>query len=248
MPRLLVLKHVAHEPLGTLDPLLRSYGFRIRYVNFDRHPDARPSVDGYDGVVVLGGPMNVDEVSKFPHLGVELSVIEEAMSRELPVLGICLGSQLIAKVLGAPVMASPRQEIGWHEVSPTEAGRSDPLFQAFGEREIVFQWHRDTFELPRDAVHLAEGPNCTHQAFRFGENVYGIQFHMEVDTAMIERWLDNPDLRAEMLAATPGVDPDGVRSETRHHIERLGHLSDATFTRFVSLFGPLRRRGPHPHD
>ena len=96
MPKLLVLQHVAHEILGTLDPLLRSYGFRNRYVNFDREPEAQPTLDGYHGLAVLGGPMNVDQTDRYPHLATEIEVIHQALEREVPVLGICLGAQLVA--------------------------------------------------------------------------------------------------------------------------------------------------------
>ncbi len=103
MKKLLVLQHVAHELLGTLNPLLKRAGFRIRYVNFARHPDAQPGLDGYDGLIVLGGPMSVNDSNRLPHLVTELKLIEEAMRREVPILGICLGAQLIAKTLGAAV-------------------------------------------------------------------------------------------------------------------------------------------------
>jgi anthranilate/para-aminobenzoate synthase component II len=101
--RLLVFQHVAHEILGTLDPLLKRAGFRIRYVNFSRQPDAQPSLDGYDGLIILGGPMSVNDSDRLPHLGTEMHLIEQAMKRDLPLMGICLGAQLIAKALGAAV-------------------------------------------------------------------------------------------------------------------------------------------------
>ena len=107
MAKLLILQHVAHEILGTLDPLLRSFGVRMRYGNYEREPGATPTLRGYNGLVVLGGPMNVDQVDRHPHLPREVSLIREAIEEDLPVLGICLGSQLIARALGANVFPSP---------------------------------------------------------------------------------------------------------------------------------------------
>src|SRR5258706_612346 len=112
MKKLLVCQHVPHEILGTLNPLLKRAGFRIRYVNFARHPDAQPRLDGYDGLVILGGPMSVNDSHRLPHLSTEMKLIEAALQRNLPVLGICLGSQLIAKTLGANVYPNREKEIG----------------------------------------------------------------------------------------------------------------------------------------
>ena len=120
MKKLLVVQHVAHEILGTLNPLLKRAGFRIRYVNFARYPEAEPSLDGYDGLIILGGPMSVYDADRFVHLTTELKLIEHAMERELPILGICLGAQLIAKALGASVYPNEEKEIGWYDVSPRD--------------------------------------------------------------------------------------------------------------------------------
>ena len=107
MRRLLVCQHVAHEILGTLDPLLRNSGFRIRYVNFGREPDAKPSIEKYDGLIVLGGPMSAYDTDVHPHLEIEIDTIREAVDAGIPVLGICLGAQLIARALGARVTRNP---------------------------------------------------------------------------------------------------------------------------------------------
>ena len=109
MPKLLVFQHVAHEILGTLDPLLRESGFRIKYVNFERHPDYVPTLEGYDGLIVLGGPMNVDETGRYPFLKTEVRVIEKAIESDMPVLGICLVSQLVAKTLCAGIRRHVRR-------------------------------------------------------------------------------------------------------------------------------------------
>ena len=197
MRRLLVFQHVAHEILGNLDPLLRAAGFRIRYVNFGRQPEAQPDISRYHGLIVLGGPMNCDQHDRHPHLETETRLIRDAIDAGKPVLGICLGAQLIARALGAAVMRNPTKEIGWYELNPTEAGKQDPLFSHFEQTQMIFQWHGDTFDIPRDAVHLASSPDCTNQAFRYGDNVYGLQFHLEVDEPMILRWLHNPSMAGE---------------------------------------------------
>jgi len=241
MPKLLVFQHVAFEILGTLNPLLREEGFRIRYVNFGRYPHAEPSLDGYHGLVVLGGPMNVDDVAEHPHLATEVRVIQQALERGMPVLGICLGAQLIAKALGARVTRNPRAEIGWYDVKLTAEGKRDPLFTFFRSSEKLFQWHGDTFEMPRGAAHLASSPDCAAQAFRYGHNVYGFQFHLEVDERLVERWLRVPSHQRELEALRGPRGAEQIRRQTPRHIRRLNELSEATFRQFLELFGPRRR-------
>jgi GMP synthase (glutamine-hydrolysing) len=234
MRRLLVFQHVSFEILGTLHPLLKARGFRIRYANFGRHPHAQPEVARYNGLVVLGGPMNVDDLERHPHLAVEVELIQQAIDQGLPVLGICLGAQLIAKALGAPVHANGGKEIGWYDVSPTPAAKDDPLFWDFGKGEKIFQWHSDIFELPAGAVQLATSQTCPHQAFRYGTNVYGLQFHLEVDERLIERWLTVPVHCAELDEGRS--DPEIIRHETTLYLHRARHLSDQVFGRFIDLF------------
>lgn len=236
MKKLLVLQHVAHELLGTLNPLLKKSGFRIRYVNFARHPDAQPKLDGYDGLVVLGGPMSVNDAGRLPHLTTEMKLIEEALKRELPVLGICLGAQLIAKTLGAAVYRNKIKEIGWYDVSPTDHAQSDPLLGTFAETEKIFQWHGETFDIPCSTRHLAFSSLCANQAFRYSDNVYGFQFHLEVDEAMIHRWLRVPENRKEIAALGVTNTPERIHKETPEHMARLNHLSERIFGEFIRLF------------
>ena len=221
MRRILVLQHVAHEILGTLNPLLKQAGFRMRYVNFGRDPGAEPRLEGYEGLIVLGGPMNVDQTDRHPHLRTEVELVQQALDRDIPVLGICLGAQLIARALGASVGPADQKEIGWYDVSVREPGRDDALLSNFDETERIFQWHGDTFDIPRGAEHLASSALCPNQAFRYGDKVYGLQFHLEVDPGMIDRWLDLPANRAEMQTATGIADPEEIRRESALHIERI---------------------------
>lgn len=166
MAKIIVFQHVPFEILGTMNPLFKQQAIRIKYVNFGRHPDSHPNILGYDGLVVLGGPMNVDEVEQYPHLDTEIKCIRQAMANNIPILGICLGAQLIAKANGAKVKKNIQKEIGWYDVTPTEAGELDPLIKHFNGSEKIFQWHGDTFELPENAVHLASSKLCNNQAFR----------------------------------------------------------------------------------
>jgi len=240
--KLLVCQHVAFEILGTLNPLFKRAGFRLRYINFGRHPDVRPSLDGYHGLILLGGPMGVHDVDTHPHLETEVDLIRQALDREMPILGICLGAQLIAKALGAQVRPNPEKEIGWYDVNQTPAAKSDPLLSHFSDTEKVFQWHGDTFDIPRGAVHLAQSPACTNQAFRYGDNVYALQFHLEVDQPLIERWLRVPIHRCEIESLNGQIDPERIRAETAVHLDRLTALSERAFGELVTLFGPPRRR------
>ncbi len=242
MPRILVFQHVAAEPLGTLDRLIRHRGHRIRFVNFERQPDAIPDIDRYRGLIVLGGPMNVDQQAERPHLRTELMAIERALSQGKPVLGICLGAQLLAHALGAPVRKHEQQEIGWYPLHLTQAGAADPVTAALAPETHVFQWHGCTYDLPDGAVQLARTPTCEQQAFRYGESAYGLQFHLEMDAPLIERWLANPSYADELAEAKLPQTAGTIRSET---IDRLAHMqprADAVFNAFLDQIGRPARK------
>ncbi|HEY7716335.1 MAG TPA: type 1 glutamine amidotransferase [Candidatus Binatia bacterium] len=237
MKKLLVLQHVAHELLGTLNPMLKRAGFRIRYVNFARHPDAQPTIEGYAGLIVLGGPMSVNDAHRLAHLTTELKLIEEALRREIPVLGICLGAQLIAKTLGADVYPNREKEIGWYDISPTDDAVNDPLLAELQPTEKIFQWHGETFDIPKTTRHLACSPLCANQAFRYANKVYGFQFHMEVDEPMIQRWLKVAENQQE-ISSLGGADYlERIHRETSEHMARLTELSTRVFGEFINLFG-----------
>lgn len=242
MSRLLVFQHVAAEPLGTLDALIRARGHRIRFHNFQRDPDAQPNIDRYRGLIVLGGPMNVEDQHRHPHLKTELKAIEAALRQDKPVLGICLGAQLLAHVLGAPVRRHPQQEIGWYDLHTTPEGRADPVLGVLGERSPVFQWHGCSYELPAGAVQLARTDSCEQQAFRWSRSAYGFQFHLEADAAMIERWLALPAYREELAAAGLDRDEHSIRAATEAQIATMRPLAEASFNSFLDLVGRPNRR------
>lgn len=246
MPRLLVFQHVAVEPLGTLDALIRARGHRIRFHNFERDPDAEPDVDRYRGLIVLGGPMNVEDQNSRPHLKTELKAIERALEQGKPVLGICLGAQLLAHVLGAPVQRHRQAEMGWYNLQMSVEGRRDTVLGAAGERLPVFQWHSYSYDLPLGAAHLASTETCEQQAFRFGGNAYGFQFHLEADEAVIARWLTLPAFRTELAAAGLPTDEQAIRAETAKLVAATRHSADTVFNNFLDLIGRPNRRRPLP--
>jgi GMP synthase (glutamine-hydrolysing) len=245
-PKILVFQHVPYEPLGTLDPLLKEAGFRIRYVNFGRDPHQRPSLEKYEALIVLGGPMNAHQIDTYPNLVTEVDVIREAVDSGMSVLGICLGAQLLAKALGGRVSRNDEREIGWYDVQLTEAGRADPVISSFAPTQQVFQWHEDGISLPDGVLHLARSAASPVQAFRYGDHAYGFQFHLEVDGSLVERWLTVPDNQAMLAAEAGRVDPQAIRRQTADSIDALQALSRETFSRWIDRFeiAPRRRALP----
>jgi GMP synthase (glutamine-hydrolysing) len=246
MRKLAVFQHVPFEPLGTLNAQFKESGFRIRYVNFDRQPAARISIARYNGLVVLGGPMAADQTDRHPNLSYEKDAIREAAALGIPVLGICLGAQLIAASLGGRTLRGSAPEFGWTRVAPTDAGRQDPLIGHFDAPEWIFQWHSDTFTLPRNAVLLASSEGCAHQAFRIGERVYGLQFHLEADRALIRRWLLNSRRRDDAPAGAKALDFDETMDETTRYLPAATRLARNVFGAFVDSFYSIRRRRAMP--
>ena len=242
MKKILVLQHVASEPLGELDPLLRAAGLRIRYVNFARHPGTQVDVTRYSGLVVLGGPMNVDQTDRYRHLLHEIEVIRVALESRIPVLGICLGAQLLAAALGATVHPNAVREIGWYPLAVSPDAQTDPLFGHFATDARVFQWHAYTFTEPKGSVHLASTVSCANQAFCYGGFAYGLQFHLEVDAALIERWLNLSDYGHELEALGGAAHAQRVRAETEQYVEASRARARAVFGAFLKLLGPTRRQ------
>jgi GMP synthase (glutamine-hydrolysing) len=242
MPKLLVFQHVASEPLGHLDPLLRASGCRIRYVNFGREPAAQPDMRRYDGLVVLGGPMNVDQMAQFPHLATELEVIRATVNDGKPVLGICLGGQLLAAAMGGQVRPNPVPEIGWYRLHTRPPAQDDRLFRHFQRRpHYVFQWHAYAFEPPPGAVALAWTRSCRQQAYRLGDHAWGLQFHLEADAALIDRWLHTPSGRNEIERHWNAGRIPRIRMATQRHLPQTAPLSERVFGEFIRLLSPRRR-------
>jgi GMP synthase-like glutamine amidotransferase len=181
----------------------------------------RPSLDGFDALIIMGGPMGVYEMDAYPFLKKEEVLIKEAIKRKMKILGICLGAQMIAHALGAEVYKGPQREIGWYDVEATEDGLRDEVFSSLVTSRssllTVFQWHGDTFNLPRGAVRLASSKIYPTQAFRFSDNVYAFQFHIEVTDKMMTEWLGNEH---ELKGFDSSKIIDDTRANYKNFLER----------------------------
>jgi GMP synthase-like glutamine amidotransferase len=204
MKELVVLRHVPNVHLGRIEDILNLAAVPFRYIDLAIDPKRPVNLDTASGLIVLGGPMSAND--SVAYISRELYLIEEAIRRDVPVLGICLGAQLLAKAAGGVVRAMPRRELGWLPVYPAAAA-ADPLFGALPVGDKVFHWHGETFDLPAGAVHLASSADCPNQAFRLGHSTYGVQFHIEVTPAMISEWLLEDAGCGENREALEPIDP-----------------------------------------
>jgi len=222
----LVFRHVAFEGLGLIGAVLEERGISYEYVDLYRDPGAEPAFDSAHGYVFMGGPMSAND--DLPYVLREIGLIQDAVAAGKPVLGVCLGAQLIAKALGARIYRNHVKEVGWAPVYWTEAARHDPLFEGLREPETVFHWHGETFDLPAGAEWLAWSDDCRHQVFRAGTGVYGLQFHLEVTPEMIAGWLTEDENAGDVRELTAPVDP-------RANAVRLAELSALVFGRWAGL-------------
>lgn len=226
----LLLTHVAHEGPGLISRALDGVPITSRTVVDDPSPRLPPA-DELAGLVVMGGPQDADDDRGHPGLAAERRLLADAVAADVPVLAVCLGMQLLALALGARLLRRHGTEVGF---APVEVVAHDPLLAPAGPRPIVLHWHNDAVDLPGGATLLASTPTTPVQAFRAGSAV-GVQFHVEVDTTLLDLWLGTPAMTADLDPA----DVEAIRLESRQH---LGALRPAATLGLATFADAVRAR------
>jgi GMP synthase (glutamine-hydrolysing) len=241
-----VLQHLEAEPPALIESVLRRQGHALRVFRSERGELPPRLAPGCAGLVVLGGPMAVYQPERNPWMPGEQVLIRQALDADLPVLGMCLGAQLLAQAAGARVYPGERpKEIGWGRISHTASGQADPVCGTLADASgnsaaTVFQWHGDTFDLPPGAVLLASSALYPHQAFRLGRAAYGFQFHFEVTEAIIRDWVQR--WQAEVLRE--GLDPQAILAGIPHHLSALQERGEAAIQAWGELLTQHRAVAP----
>lgn len=236
MTRAIVLQHIRCEPPGVFTDVLRERGVEIVRAELDEGDDL-PPLDTSDILVVMGGPMGVDDESAHPWLAPEKRYIKEAVRAGTAYFGVCLGAQLLAASLGAPVRRGPRPEVGILNISLTAEAADDPVFKLLGVATPVLQWHGDTFDLPAGARHLASSEAYENQAFRIHDKAYGLQFHLEVTEAMFEEWKRVPAYVEALSSALGPTGADAFAKDFAAARPLMAEVARKTFESFLSLAG-----------
>jgi GMP synthase-like glutamine amidotransferase len=217
-----ILQHVPFEDIGSMASWLEAHQAEAGYTRFFSN-DELPGLDGLDLVVILGGPMSANDEAVLPWIRREKEFIRNAVRNDIPMVGICLGAQLIASALGARVYRNTQTEIGWFPIEATP--RTENSF-SFPKQCRVFHWHGETFDLPSGSVHLARSRGCENQAFQIGRHVIGLQFHLETTPESIRRLIEN--CHGELI---PG---EYVQTE-----REMQQMEDATYNKVHSIMEDL---------
>jgi GMP synthase (glutamine-hydrolysing) len=216
----LILQHTPEERGGLFEEVLLEQGWGLEILPLFGGADLPPSLDGFGLTLVMGGPMSANQEKDYPFLKEEIPFLGKALKLGEPVLGICLGAQLMAKALGSRVYPGPYKEIGWYWLNQTPPARTDPLFSLLDPYFMVFQWHGETFDLPSGSDCLAGNPAFPHQAFRWGTVAYGFQFHLEMTQPMLQQWLASWGKEIKEAQPQPITAQDILR-DAAIYLERL---------------------------
>lgn len=228
---------VRNDTFETFGLALRAFeptGVPVRVFDAIDPAAARPSLEDVSGVVMFGSSHNVDDTDAHPFLKEIRDLTRETVERGLPYLGICLGAQVLARALDKPAPLAPAREVGFETVRPTAAASGDRILSHYGDGDLVFQWHQDTFELPDGAELLATGDAVPLQAYRVNDVTWGVQWHFEVDRAEVDLWLDTFSAEGD-LRASWGKSPAQVRGEAGDHMAAHEAKGTETFRRFAEV-------------
>jgi GMP synthase (glutamine-hydrolysing) len=234
MQPVLCVRNDPYDTMGITTAVLKDRSVGVIKVDAFDPGISWPALEDIGGLIVFGGEMNVDEVDRHPFLLTERRLMRRAVDSGLPVLGICLGAQMLARALDAPVSRAPVGELGFKKITLTGAGQRDRLLSGIQTGDCVFQWHQDTFAIPSGADLLAVGDEVHNQAFRYGANAWGVQFHFEIDQKGVENWLRLAEPTLEQAFKRSAQE---VRDELRMYLgaqqKRARHLL-TTFAEVVS--------------
>lgn len=232
MPEVLILQHQSHEGPGTILEEIKKSGCGVHGVRIDRGEKVPRNVGHWSGIVVMGGTMGVYEQGQFPHLEEEIALLKLFLKEEKPILGICLGAQLLAAAAGAEVKPGVK-EIGWVGVRKMPEAFKDPVLRRLPENFFALMWHGDHFGLPPRAVHLLGTDKCGCAGFRCGKKAYGLVPHLEMNAAMVDEMVAGS--RGELAEA--GVEPAQILEDTSEHAEPVEELARTMWKSWVGLLG-----------
>ncbi|NHC33884.1 type 1 glutamine amidotransferase [Scytonema millei] len=234
-PHILVIRHEECSSLGMLKTAVKQAEIPFRYLDTYAGETLDEPIENYSHIVVLGGAVSAYEDEEYPFLRYEFQLIEKAIAQEIPILGICLGSQILAKILGAKVYRGKSgREAGWCELQLTCDGTNDPLLHDFPNRFRVFQSHQDTFDIPADCIHLAKSDIYPNQAFRYRDFVWAIQFHPEIDENVL---LDCADVIEQELIDSKISDTtvEQMIELAKLHSPAVAPLADSLMGNFIQV-------------
>jgi GMP synthase (glutamine-hydrolysing) len=234
---ILLVQHAESEGPGLLAPALEERRLAVRRVRTHRGESVPKDAAGAAAVVILGGPMGVYEADRFPHLRDEIALAADALRRGVPILGVCLGAQILAAAVGARVYRGPEQEIGWFPVTLTAEGRSDPILGILPAEGTMFHWHGDTFDPPPGSTLLASSRLYTQQAFHLSPRAWGVQFHPEITGEMVDDWAARArDDEAKAFGGATGRAK--MRADARRFVPTLVERVAALGRAFLALSAP----------
>lgn len=231
-----VIRHLAFEDMASFTSVLQVNGYQINYIeaaDFALAPDDLAQVDALsdDLLVILGGPISVNDSSMFPFIEAEINLLKQRIAADKPTLGICLGAQLIARALGAAVYPGDTKEIGWYDLTLTSAGEQSALRYLNAEHCSMLHWHGETFDLPDDAVLLASSEAYKNQAFSYGDKVLALQFHPEVTQRSMEKWFIG---HVGEIMQTDGVSVERLRHDTYQYANQLEVQGELFFNSWIN--------------